>query len=149
MRRGLGDRRVEERGRDADPPRRRVDVEADDRPDVLVVDARELRRVLEAIEGLARAEPAPADRNAVDVREQGVQLAPAQLVLEPRRGSRRSPPGVLLPAEVPVLAPAAAGDGRAAPRAAALEEIDDVVPPPRRHALDVDTAHPPQVTLAA
>ena len=116
-------RGVEERRGDALPLRRRMDVEADDRPHVLVVDARELRRVLEPLEGRPRADPAPSDGHAVDVGEEAGLGAAADLRLEPRAVASAVTVPVRVPAEVPELAPAAVRLRCTTARARPLEEI--------------------------
>ncbi len=84
-----------------------MDVEADDRPDILIVDAREFGRMLEAVETRAQTDPAPADRDVVDVGEQARLCAAADLGFQPRA----IPSALTVPirgaTKVPELAPAA------------------------------------------
>jgi len=122
------DRALEKRGRDTLAACGDVDREAHERPDVLVVHARELRRALEALEALARAEPAPADGGAVVVGEQRRCRAGPDLRLQARPVRRAPALVVRLAPDVPVLAPAAGGERRAPAWARALEEIDDTGP---------------------
>jgi hypothetical protein len=121
-------RAFEERRRDTLAARGDVDGEADERPDVLVVHAREPRGALEPLEALARAEPAPADGVSVGVRDERRCRAFSNLRLEPCPVGRAPALVVRLAADVPVLAPAAGGERNAAPRTGALEEVDDVRP---------------------
>ena len=57
-------------------------VEADDRPDRLVIDTGKLRRVLESLEPLAWPEAAPADDGSVHVREEPGLVPSADLRFE-------------------------------------------------------------------
>ena len=105
-----------------------VNVEADDRPDRLIIHAVQRGRVFQSIEHLARPDAAPADRHAVHVGQQAGLAAALHLALQ------STPPGCaplvrrLLAAQQPELAPAAVGDRRAAARSLAREEVDQVRP---------------------
>ncbi len=104
-----------------------MDVEADDRRDVLVVDSRELARVLETLERGARADPAPADGDVVDVGEKAGLGAAADLGLQALAILRAVTVPVRVPTKVPELAPAAVRLRGSAVWPLPLEEIGDVV----------------------
>lgn len=137
----VGDRRLEKRRGDALSLRRGMDVEADDRPDVLVVDPGQLRRVLQTLEALPRAEPAPTDGNAVEIREQRRLSTFAYLRLELRAIASAMAFPVRLASQVPELAPATAGLRGSSTRARPLEEVDDVRPAIRRAGIGLDAGH--------
>ena len=117
---------------------RLVHREADDRPDPLLVLARPvLRRAKERLVRLARRDRDPADRRSVVVGDQAGLVAAPRTIPPHRPLLRLAVPDRPV---APVHAPASVG-GRvliAAARSAALEQLDEVAPAPRRERMNLE-----------